>query len=62
MASFGKAIAEDDFERGFHQGVKNEKTAAAKRLKEIGLSIEQIAKGSGLSVKEVQKILDKITK
>lgn len=58
MASFGKAIAEDYFE----QGVENEKIATVKRLEEMELSIEQIAKGSGLSIKEVQKILDNITK
>ena len=52
MASFGKAIAEDYFE----QGVENEKIATVKRLEEMELSIEQIAKGSGLSIKEVQKI------
>ena len=39
-----------------------EKIATAKRLEEMGLSIEQIAKESGLSIKEVQKILDNITK
>ena len=58
MASFGKAIADEYFE----QGVSKEKIATVKRLKEMELSIEQIAKGSGLSIKEVQKILDNITK
>ena len=58
MASFGNAIADEYFE----QGVSKEKIATVKRLKEMELSIEQIAKGSGLSIKEVQKILDNITK
>lgn len=44
------------------EGIEQEKIATAKRLEEMGLSIEQIAKGSGLSIKEVQKILDNITK
>ena len=45
------------------EGIEQEKIAtAAKRLEEMELSIEQIAKRSGLSIKEVQKILDNITK
>lgn len=44
------------------EGIEQEKIATAKRLEEMELSIEQIAKGSGLSIKEVQKILDNITK
>ena len=48
--------------QGIEQGTSKEKIATAKRLEEMGLSVEQIAKGSGLSIKEVQKILDNITK
>ena len=45
------------------EGIEQEKIAtAAKRFEEMELSIEQIAKRSGLSIKEVQKILDNITK
>ena len=44
------------------EGIEQEKIATVKRLEEMELSIEQIAKGSGLSIKEVQKILDNITK
>ena len=42
---------------GIEQGVENEKIATVKRLEEMELSIEQIAKGSDLPVEEVQKIL-----
>ena len=45
---------------GIEQGTSKEKIATAKRLEEMGLSIDQIAKGSGLSIKEVQKILGEI--
>ena len=48
--------------QGIEQGTSKEKIATVKRLEEMRLSVEQIAKGSGLSIKEVQKILDNITK
>ena len=47
---------------GVEQGTSEEKIATAKRLEEMGLPIEQIAKGSGLPVEEVQKILNTIAK
>lgn len=53
MASFGQAIAEDYFE----QGVSKEKKESVLRYAKLGLSAEQISKGSDLPVEEVKKIL-----
>lgn len=49
-------------EQGIEKGTSKEKIATVKRLEEMELSIEQIAKGSGLTVEEVQKILSTIVK
>lgn len=48
---------EHGIEKGIERGTSKEKIATVKRLEEMGLPIEQIAKGSGLPVEEVQKIL-----
>lgn len=48
--------------QGIEKGTSKEKIATVKRLEEMELSIEQIAKGSGLTVEEVQKILSTIVK
>lgn len=44
---------------GVEQGILKEKIATAKRLEEMGLPIEQIAKGSDLPCEDVKKILKK---
>lgn len=53
---------EDIFDRahkkGFEIGKSREKVATAKRLKKIGLSIEQIAKGTDLPIEKVKEILN----
>ena len=49
-------------EQGIEKGTSKEKIATVKRLEEMELSIEQIAKGSGLTVEEVQKMLSTIVK
>lgn len=43
--------------QGIEQGTSKEKIATVKRLEEMGLSIEQIAKGSDLPIEKVRKIL-----
>ena len=53
---------ENLFEQARQIGKTREKIATVKRLKEMEFSIEQIAKGSGLTVEEVQKILNTIAK
>ena len=46
--------------QGIEKGTSKEKIATVKRLEEMKLSIEQIAKGSDLPIEEVQKILKEI--
>ena len=50
-----KAHAEGKAE-GLAEGKAEEKTATAKRLLSMGLSVEDIAKATSLSVEQVEKI------
>lgn len=42
---------------GREEGVAKEKLAIAKRLLGMGLTQEQVAKGTGLSIKEIEKLI-----
>ena len=44
-------------EEGREEGVAKEKLATAKRLLGMGLPQEQVAKGTGLSIKEIEKLI-----
>ena len=44
-------------EEGREEGVAKEKLATAKRLLDMGLTQEQVAKGTGLSIKEIEKLI-----
>ena len=44
-------------EEGREEGVAKEKLATAKRLLGMGLTQEQVAKGTGLSIKENEKLI-----
>ena len=44
-------------EEGREEGVAKEKLATAKRLLGMGLTQEQVAKGTGLSIKEIEKLI-----
>ena len=44
-------------EEGREEGVDKEKLATAKRLLGMGLTQEQVAKGTGLSIKEIEKLI-----
>ena len=44
-------------EEGREEGVAKEKLATAKRFLGMGLTQEQVAKGTGLSIKEIEKLI-----
>lgn len=44
-------------EEGREEGIAKEKLATAKRLLGMGLTQEQVAKGTGLSIKEIEKLI-----
>lgn len=44
-------------EEGREEGVAKEKLATAKHLLGMGLTQEQVAKGTGLSIKEIEKLI-----
>lgn len=44
-------------EEGREEGVAKEKLATAKRLLGMGLTQEQVAKCTGLSIKEIEKLI-----
>ena len=44
-------------EEGREEGVAKEKLATSKRLLGMGLTQEQVAKGTGLSIKEIEKLI-----
>lgn len=48
---------EEGREEGRVEGVAKEKLATAKRLLGMGLTQEQVAKGTGLSIKEIEKLI-----
>ena len=49
----GIAIGE---ERGISMGVQQAKLETAKKFLAMGLSVEQVADGTGLSVEEIEKL------
>ena len=60
MASFGKAIADDYFEKGIEQGASKEKAATVKRMTKKNMPLSDIAECTDLSIDEVRKILKEI--
>ena len=48
---------EEGREEGRVEGIAKEKFANAKRLLGMGLTQEQVAKGTGLSIKEIEKLI-----
>ena len=48
---------EEGRKEGREEGVAKEKLATAKRLLGMGLTQEQVAKGTGLSIKEIEKLI-----
>ena len=44
-------------EEGREEGVAKEKLATAKRLLGMGLTQEQVAKSTGFSIKEIEKLI-----
>ena len=51
-----KGLAEG-MAKGMAKGMAEEKLATAKRLLDMGLDVLQTAKGTGLSIEEVEKLL-----
>ena len=51
-----KGLAEG-LAKGMAEGMAEEKLATAKRLLDMGLDVQQTAKGTGLSIEEVEKLL-----
>ena len=49
-------------EEGREEGVAKEKLATAKRLLGMGLTQEQVAKGTGLSIEEIERLVQTIIK
>lgn len=52
-------IAQELYEEGREEGRKEERLAFAKRLLEMGDSVEKVAKVSGLSIEDVEQLLKK---
>lgn len=55
-----KGLAEgmaEGMAKGMAKGMAEEKLATAKRLLDMGLDVQQTAKGTGLSIEEVEKLL-----
>ena len=48
---------EEGREEGRVEGIAEEKLTTAKRLLGMGLTQEQVAKGTGLSIKEIEKLI-----
>lgn len=48
---------EEGREEGREEGVAKEKLATAKRLLGMGLTQEQVAKGAGLSIEEIERLV-----
>ena len=51
-----KDIREESLAEGEAKGEAKEKLATAKRLLNMGLSVQDVAKGTSLSVEQVEKI------
>lgn len=56
IAAQEKGLAEG-MAKGMAKGMAEEKLATAKRLLDMGLNVQQTAKGTGLSIEEVEKLL-----
>lgn len=48
---------EEGREEGREEGVAKEKLATAKRLLGMGLTQEQVAKGTGLSIEDIERLV-----
>ena len=48
---------EEGREEGREEGIAKEKLATAKRLLGMGLTQEQVAKGTGLSIEEIERLI-----
>ncbi len=48
---------EEGRKEGREEGVAKEKLATAKRLLGMGLTQEQVAKGTGLSIEEIERLV-----
>ena len=55
--SIDTAKEEGREEEGREEGVAKEKLATAKRLLGMGLTQEQVAKGTGLSIEEIERLV-----
>ena len=44
-------------EEGREEGVAKEKLATAKRLFGMGFTLEQVAKGTGLSIEDIERLV-----
>ena len=44
------------FKQGFKEGIELERRTVAIKFKEMGMSLEDISKGTGLSVEEIEKL------
>ena len=49
----------EGLEKGMEKGQLSEKKETAMRLRDMGLTIDQIAQGAGITVEEATKLLDK---
>ena len=48
---------EEGRKEGREEGVAKEKLATAKRLLDMGLTQEQVAKGTGLSIEDIERLV-----
>lgn len=48
---------EEGWKEGWKEGIAKEKLATAKRLLGMGLTQEQVAKGTGLSIEEIERLV-----
>ena len=53
------AVMEGQYLEGMEKGQLSEKKETAMRLRDMGLTIDQIAQGAGITVEEATKLLDK---
>jgi predicted transposase/invertase (TIGR01784 family) len=53
------AVMQGQYMEGMEKGQLTEKKETAMRLRDMGLTIDQIAQGAGITVEEATKLLDK---
>ena len=53
------AVMEGQYLEGMEKGQLSEKKETVIRLRDMGLTIDQIAQGAGITVEEATKLLDK---